>query len=185
MNYKGTAKQWHKDRLTVRKCCVSAIFNCSILVFFFAFTFFFKLIIHFLQVCLRREETQCPFRLWLGAALQLGQPRNQLCAAALGKQSPIPLPPHSLSPSSLHIVLLPISLGVINYKRHKPPGLMPCHGCLPSCTFGEPRGWHSLITPGTLSISPFTGSRKSLRRACEGPERHRRSLQSADEAYFL
>lgn len=63
--------------------------------------------------------------------------------------------PHSLSPTSLHIVLLPISLSVINYKRHKPPGLMPRCGCLPSCTFSRAKRPASLITPGTLSGSPL------------------------------
>lgn len=116
---------------------------------------------------------------------------TRLCAAHSGKQSrlacaasPIPLLPHSLSPSSLHIVLLPISLSVINYKRHKPPGLMPCHGRLPSCTFWRAKRLASLITPGTLSVSPFTGRRKSPRRALHRPERHQRFLQSADGAYF-
>lgn len=124
-------------------------------------------------------------------ALQLGQPSNQALCSTLREAeplacaaSPIPLLPHSLSPSSLHIVLLPISLSVINYKRHKPPGLMPCHGCLPSCTFWRAKRLASLITPGTLSVSPFAGRRKSPRRALHRPERHRRFLQSADGAYF-
>lgn len=106
---------------------------------------------------------------------------TRLCAAHLQKQShllvqqvPSPLLPHSLSPSSLHIVLLPISLSVINYKRHKPPGLMPCHGRLPSCTFWRAKRLASLITPGTLSVSPFAGRRKSLRWALHRPERHQR-----------
>ncbi|KAA8595193.1 hypothetical protein FQN60_012328 [Etheostoma spectabile] len=115
-----------------------------------------------------------------------------LCAAHSGKRShllvqqaaPSPLLLHSLSPSSLHIVLLPISLSVINYKRHKPPGLMPYHGRLPSCTFWRAKRLASLITPGTLSVSPFTGRRKSPRRALHRPERHQRFLQSADGAYF-
>lgn len=41
------------------------------------------------------------------------------------------------SPSTLHIVLSPVSLSVINYERHKPPGLMLRRGCLPNCTFLE------------------------------------------------
>lgn len=124
-------------------------------------------------------------------ALQLGQPSNQALCRTLREAeplacaaSPIPLLLHSLSPSSLHIVLLPISLCVINYKRHKPPGLMPCHGRLPSCTFWRAKRLASLITPGTLSVSPFTGRRKSPRRALHRPKRHQRFLQSADGAYF-
>lgn len=112
-------------------------------------------------------------------ALQLGQPSNQALCSTLAEAeplacaaSPIPLLPHSLSPSSLHIVLLPISLSVINYKRHKPPGLMPCHGCLPSCTFWRAKRLASLITPGTLSVSPFAGRRKSPRWALHRPEGH-------------
>lgn len=114
-------------------------------------------------------------------ALQFGQPSNQALCSTLAEAeplacaaSPIPLLPHSLSPSSLHIVLLPISLSVINYKRHKPPGLMPCHGCLPSCTFWRAKRLASLITPGTLSVSPFAGRRKSPRWALHRPEGHRR-----------
>ena len=133
------------------------------------------------ELCLREGQK----------ALQLGQPSNQALCSTLREaeplacaSSPIPLLPHSLSPSSLHIVLLPISLSVINYKRHKPPGLMPCHGRLPSCTFWRAKRLASLITPGTLSVSPFAGRRKSPRRALHRHERHRRFLQSADGAYF-
>lgn len=125
------------------------------------------------------------------ASLQLGQPSNQALCRTLREAEPpvlqVPSPPflHSLSPSSLHIVLLPISLSVINYKRHKPPGLMPCHGRRPSCTFWTAKRLASLITPGTLSVSPFTGRRKSPRRALHRPKRHQRFLQSADGAYFF
>lgn len=125
-------------------------------------------------------------------ALQLGQPSNQAVRSTLREaetlacaaSSPIPLLPHSLSPTSLHIVLLPISLSVINYKRHRPPGLKPCRGRLPSCTFWRAKRLASLITPGTLSVSPFTCRGKSPRRALHRPEGHQHFLESADGAYF-
>lgn len=124
------------------------------------------------------EKTQDPFR----PSLMGGRRRSQrssetrICAEPLAEAEPLaccsesclpssPPPPlslpHSLSPTSLHIVLLPISLSVINYKRHKPPGLMPRCGCLPSCTFPRAKRPASLITPGTLSGSPLAGRQRS------------------------
>ena len=97
-----------------------------------------------------------------------------------------PLLPHSLSPSSPHIVLLPVSLSVINYKRHKPPGLLPCLECLPSGPFWRAKRLASLITPGALFVSPFAGPRRSPRRArlFTGPKDTGAFPQSAEENYF-
>ena len=114
---------------------------------------------------------------------------SRLSAAHSGKQSHL-LVQQVPSPSS-HIPFLPLlsilssspfPLSVINYKRHKPPGLMPCYGRLPSCTFWRAKRLASLITPGTLSISLFTGRGKGPRRALHRPERHQCFLQSADGA---
>lgn len=86
------------------------------------------------------------------------------CAAC-----PIPLLPHSPPPPTLHIVLSPVSLSVINYERHKPPGLMLRSGRLPNCTFLESQkaafidnARHTVRLPHLLAgrkaqDGPFTG----------------------------
>lgn len=153
----------------------------------FCFCFFCRLVIF--NLILRKAKIR-PIQ--GQKALQLGQPSNRAPCSTLAEAEPlacaarpIPLLPHSLSPNSPHIVLLPVFLSVINYKRHKPPGLMPCHGCLPSCTFLRAKRLASLITPGTLSVSPFSGRQKRPRRALHRPERHRCFLQSADGNLLL
>lgn len=110
--------------------------------------------------------------------MKRGRKASSLCRSLREAQSlassasPIPLLSHSPTPSTLHIVLLPISPCVINYKRHKPPGLMPCHGCVPSRTLRRAKTLASLITPGSTVRLSTCWQEKSFRRALSKPKRH-------------
>lgn len=121
------------------------------------------------------RQGQKAFRNWTQHS-RLAEAEPLACAAC-----PIPLlphsptPPHPPRPSTLHIVPSPVSLSVINYERHKPPGLMLCRGCLPKRAKRLP----SLITPGTLSGSPIywqAKKKKSTRRALHRPRKHQHFL---------
>lgn len=121
--------------------------------------------------------------------------RTGLCTAPSQKQShllvqpvpspfshtPSPQPPTPSSPSTLHIVLSPVSLSVINYERHKPPGLMLRGGCLPNCTFlGSQKAAFIDKAGHTVRLPPFTGRQKSTRWALHRPREHQHFFR----AYF-
>lgn len=134
------------------------------------FAFFSHRWVHKKQIQVWMREENCRFWFFRQGqkALRIG-----LCTAHLQKQSHLlvqPVPsPFSHTPPTLHIVLSPVSLSVINYERHKPPGLMLRSGRLPNCTFLESQkaafidnARHTVRLPHLLAgrkaqDGPFTG----------------------------